>query len=209
MFSSQLCWRRTRFNGMMLLSCSSERRGCKLQIAGGGCVFPSQVHALQEDYKSAIDVYTEAPPNHSETQRPTWSPVSLVISFRPRRWSFHQNMQSCWQLWASCICGILALNDSASLQRWHDIHAAPRQGPPAPRSQGVINASGFVWSVMCLCLQSLCKMFHVGGQVAPQRFCPKNMGCQTSKNRVFSAIFVPLEEKMLVFTMFLQHQGQN
>ena len=32
-------------------------------------------------------------------------------------------MQSCWQLWASCICGILALNDSAdsaSLQRWHD-----------------------------------------------------------------------------------------
>ena len=29
------------------------------------------------------------------------------------------------------------------------------------------------------------------------------------KNRVFSAIFVPLEEKMLVFTMFLQHQGQN
>ena len=24
------------------------------------------------------------------------------------------------------------------------IHAAPRQGPPAPRSQGVINASGFV-----------------------------------------------------------------
>ena len=25
-----------------------------------------------------------------------------------------------------------------------DIHAAPRQGPPAPRSQGVINASGFV-----------------------------------------------------------------
>ena len=25
-----------------------------------------------------------------------------------------------------------------------DIHAAPRQGPPTPRSQGVINASGFV-----------------------------------------------------------------
>ncbi len=52
-------------------------------------------------------------------------------------------------------------------------------GPPAPRSQGVINTSGFVWSVMCLCLQSLCKMFHVGGQVAPQRFCPKNRWCQT------------------------------
>ena len=32
---------------------------------------------------------------------------------------------------------------------------------------------------------------------------------QSSKNRVFSAIIVPLEEKMLVLTMFLQHQGQN
>ena len=59
------------------------------------------------------------------------------------------------------------------------IHAAPRQGPPAPRSQGVISASVVV---------------------APG---------QSSKNLVFSAIFVPLEEKMLVFTMFLQHQGQH
>ena len=31
----------------------------------------------------------------------------------------------------------------------------------------------------------------------------------SSKNLVFSTIFVPLEETMLVFTMFLQHQGQN
>ena len=52
------------------------------------------------------------------------------------------------------------------LLQWHSeiIHAAPRQGPPAPRSQGVTNASGFVWSVMCLRLQSHFKMFDVGGQ---------------------------------------------
>ena len=65
------------------------------------------------------------------------------------------------------------------------IHAAPRQGPPAPRSQGAISASVVV----------------APGQIY---FTP-----QSSKNLVFSAIFVPLEEKMLVFTMFLQYQGQN
>ena len=61
------------------------------------------------------------------------------------------------------------------------IHAAPRQGPPAPRSQGVISASVVVNYFMA----------------------------NSSKNLVFSAIFVPSEEQMLVFTMFLQHPAQN
>ena len=32
---------------------------------------------------------------------------------------------------------------------------------------------------------------------------------KTSKNAVFSGIFVPLEDTTLVFTMFMQHHGQN
>ena len=47
---------------------------------------------------------------------------------------------------------------------------------------------------------------HQGHKVfAPGKIFTPN----SSKNLVFSAIFVPLEENMLVFTMFLQHQGQN
>ena len=39
--------------------------------------------------------------------------------------------------------------------------------------------------------------------------CRSRSNINSSKNLVFSTIFVHLEGKMLVFTMFLQHQGQN
>ena len=63
------------------------------------------------------------------------------------------------------------------------IHAAPWQGPPAPRLQGVICSS-----CCCCCSRST-----------------KNI----KKNTVFSTMFMPLEEKTLVFTTFLQRQGRK
>ena len=65
------------------------------------------------------------------------------------------------------------------------IRAAPRQGPPAPRLQGLLVVVVVVVVV-----------------AAPGQ--PK-----TSKNTVFSTIFMPLEEKTLVFTTFLQRQGRK
>ena len=82
--------------------------------------------------------------------------------------------------------------------------------PPALRSQGVINTSGFVWSLLLLLLLpflllllllllSLFLSLSMSLSLPVRYFMP-----QSSKNRVFSAIFVPLEEKMLsgIFDVF-------
>ena len=85
-----------------------------------------------------------------EFQRPLCSKTS---------WKGWQGWQGHWASWKHRFISVSmkfqsVLVESCLAFNCIIIHAAPRQGPPAPRSQGVINASGFVWSVMCLCFYS-------------------------------------------------------
>ena len=80
------------------------------------------------------------------------------------------NLSSTDDAFLTCIClrksHLEHHSPSFVPKTYTSIHAAPRQGPPAPRSQSVTCSSGFVWSVTCVVNVSVCKayeMFDVDG----------------------------------------------
>ena len=96
----------------------------------------------------------------------------------------------------------MGLCEGPTILTYSFIHAAPRQGPPAPSLQGVICSS-----CSCSCSCSCCSCCSCCCCCC--WFLVKYFGSKTSKNTVFCTFFVLVKEKTLVFTTFWRRQGRK